>query len=171
VWGQLEAGLPLQNAGGADKLWERSWQKSDLSDENFRVRASFGGIVNTMGIDYLAVQVHYAPFAQPRKILNLDDSACLTFADDGAQGVTARNWDGATTFVNGVPGAALVEGWNHVATVSAQPVALTRVQLGHMPSARPGFPFEGTLDEVMLFEEALSLAQLGALYSAPQCAP
>lgn len=170
-WGQLVAGSPLQHAGGIDKLWGKSWRASDFSDANFRVCASFGGIVNTMYIDYVAVQIHYTPYALGRTLIGLTGGLELAVADEDSMEVTLRGDPGATVVVNGaVGGALLADQWNHVAVTSSLALAVSDLRLGGSV-ANPMFPFHGTMDEVLLFEEALSVYELEALYRAPSCAP
>jgi hypothetical protein len=170
-WGQLIVGSNLRSAGGADKLWGRGWSVQDLDDANFRVRASFGGLVNTMNIDYLVLEVHYAAYENPRKLLKLSDGIKLEFVAGGSSQLSISGWPGATLYVNGVPGSTLTSGWNHVVIASDTAIAVSDLQLGHVTSEYRAFAFQGDLDDVLLFGDALSAAQVDTLFQTPSCLP
>jgi hypothetical protein len=168
-WGQLILGSSAQSAGGPDKLWGRTWTASDLSDANFRVRAKFGGLVNTMNLDYIEVQVQYSDYANPRNILNLNDSAQIEYTGSGLD-IAASNWPGATIYVNGAAGSTLTSGWNQV-VVTGQAISVSHLELGNVTSESPAFAFQGSLDDVALYDQALSALQVTRLYQAPVCGP
>jgi hypothetical protein len=170
-WAQLVAGSPLQHAGGPDKTWERPWNSTEFSDSNFLVRASFGGIVNTMYIDYVAVQVHYAPFALGRSILSFDDRTELAFRNQAGGELAMRGANSAVTLVNGVAEGALTPGaWNHVIVLSDYPLPVSDLRLA-IPQALPGAAFQGAMDELVMFEELLTPDELAGFLNTPACAP
>jgi hypothetical protein len=168
-WGQLIASSSTQSAGGPAKLWGRTWSASDFSDANFRVRATFSGLVNTMTLDYVEVQVNYSDYANPRNILNLNDSAQLEFTG-AATTIAATNWPNATIYVNGAPGNTLAAGWNQVA-VTGSPLNVTNLQLGNVTTESPAYAFQGSLDDVALYTGALSALQVERLYARVNCSP
>jgi hypothetical protein len=168
-FGTLVLGGGSESAGGPDKLWGRTWSAEDLSDANFRVRGTYGGLVSGISLDYIEVQVQYSDYPNPRNILNLNGDARLEFTGSGLD-IAATGWSGATLYVNGAPGAALMDGWNQV-VVTGPAIDVSQLQLGNVTSESPAFSFEGVLDDVALYTEALTALQIGRLYAAPDCGP
>jgi hypothetical protein len=164
-WGQLIVGSNLRQAGGVDKLWGREWAGGEFSDASFRVRASFGGIANAMALDYVGVQVEYAPQTLARTVMGLRPGVYIAFAGDSLASV---GWP-ATTYVNGAANGRLRDGWNHVAVVGSESITASNVQLGAATLDSLSFPLEGLLDEVMLFGAPLTAAQIEGLGRAPGC--
>lgn len=168
-WGQLIFGSNRRQAGGPDRLWGRRWTVSDLSDDNFRVRGGFGGIANSMALDFVGVEVSYVETATPRTILALGPSITLQHAGSDGMGVSTSGWPGSVVYVNGEADAALADGWNHVAVVSQDAVTASEVRLGSTTALAPlSHPFAGTVDDVALYEEALSERDVAGLV-APEC--
>ncbi len=164
-WGQLILGTNLRHAGGADKLWARTWSADEFSDANFRVRATFNGIANAMSLDYVGVALSYPEQTLARTLLGLSPGVYLTFADATVRSV---GWP-ATTYVNGTVDGALHDGWNHVALVGRAPVDATDVRLGSVTLDSLSIPLDGVLDDVRLFGGPLSSAEIQDLAAA--CAP
>ncbi|MFT3925519.1 MAG: hypothetical protein QM778_23470 [Myxococcales bacterium] len=159
----------LSSYGGPDQLWGRSWQAQDFTDANFRVRVVLGGLVSlAASIDYITVQLAYTNAQNPRNVLNLSDGAKVEFAD-AAGAISATNWPGAMTYVNGVAGARLGADWNHVLITSSQALGVTQLQLGDVKSEAAGTAFQGTLDDVMFFAETLTATQAQVLAQSPEC--
>ena len=159
----------LSSYGGTNQLWGRSWQTQDFSDANFRVRVRLGGLLGlTASVDYVSVQVKYTDYANPRNIMNLNTTAKVEFIND-LMGIAATGWPGATTYVNGVPGATLGNDWNHIVITGAQALTVNQLQFGNVTSESPNFPFDGLLDDVALFQESLTAEQVGLLYEKPKC--
>ncbi|MFT3925518.1 MAG: thrombospondin type 3 repeat-containing protein [Myxococcales bacterium] len=159
----------LSTYGGVAQLWGRSWQRSDFSDANFRVRVRLSGLLGlAASVDYLTVQIKYSDYQNPRNILNLNASAKVEFVDTQL-GMAASNWPGAITYVNGVPGATLGSDWNHVVVTSAQAIDVSQLQLGNVTSESPSFPFHGLLDDVVLFGATLSASDVATIYRSPTC--
>jgi len=153
--------------GDKDQLWKRTWQAQDFSDENFRVRVTLGGLVSlAVSIDYVSVQIKFSDVADPRDIIGLNESVKVAFVD-AQMHVAALSWPGATTYVNGVAGAALSGDWNHVVITSAQAIDVTDLRLGGAGS--PSSPFEGLLDDVSLFDEGFLPAQVAVQQQSPEC--
>jgi hypothetical protein len=170
-WGQLIAGSNLRQAGGLDRLWGRSWTSEDFLDANFAVRASFGGIANSMAIDYLAVQVHYTEQTTPRTLLSVGESTRLEFAADGSRKLAPIDWPDARVYVNGKLDAPLTEDWNRVVVTTSAPNAGSGLLLGSAESAFLTFPFHGHMDELLLFEAELSPDEIEVLDQASAGAP
>jgi hypothetical protein len=166
-WGQFIGGSDLRQAGGPDTLWGRSWTAADFSDQNFRVWGSFGGIANSMGLDFLAVAVHY--LARSSTVLALSSQASITLRD--GKTIASVGWPGSSVFVNGRAGDALSEGWNQVVIVSQTGISASDVQLGNDPTSYPGAAYRGLIDDVALLDVALTPAQAARLYEAPGCGP
>jgi hypothetical protein len=164
-WGQLIVGSNLRQAGGVDKLWGRTWTPSELSDDNFRVRASFGGLVNAMAVDYVGVTIEYAPQTLGRILIGLRPGVYVAFIGGTLQTV---GWP-ATTLVNGVANGSLREGWNHIAVIGQSALSASDVQLGAAALETLSFPFDGLMDDVLFFGEALTASQVEGLARAPGC--
>ncbi len=165
-WGQLVAGASDRTAGGPDKLWGRTWTRNELSDASFRVRAKFGGVVNTMTLDYLQVQIHYLDVPRPRGVLKLSDEVGVSFTSDGA-GLSVSNWPGAQVYVDGQVGAQVGEGFSHVVVTSFEAVSASALEFGR--TAAQGYPLHGVLDDVRAYEAALTGAEVDALWTEQSC--
>jgi hypothetical protein len=161
TWAQLIAGSNSRQAGGPDRLWGRTWTSADFLDENFVERGSFGGIANAMNVDYLAVQLHYDEQATPRSVLSLTEGTRVTFADGGSMALAITGWPGARVYVNGQLDAELALDWNHVVITASNPKRASDLRVGAAPSAFLDAPFQGAMDDLMLFEAELAPAQLG----------
>jgi hypothetical protein len=166
-WGQFIGGSDLRQAGGPNTLWGRSWTATDFSDQNFRVWGTFGGIANAMGLDFLAVQVHY--LAHSSTVLALSSQASVTLLD--GETIVCSGWPGSSVFVNGRAGETLSEGWNQVVIVSQTGISASDLQLGNDAASSPGAAYRGLIDDVALLDVALTPAQVARLYDAPGCDP
>lgn len=156
TWGQLIGGSNLRQAGGADKLWGRTWTVDDFSDDRFRVWASFGGIANAMGLDFLGVEVHYSAQAAERTVLTLSEVTSIELAGLDGKTIATSGWPGSSIFVNGRAGGALGDDWNHVVVVSQTGIAATDVQLGNAVTGQPSSPYHGLMDDVALLDVAIT---------------
>lgn len=148
TWGQLIAGSNLRQAGGADVLWGRSWAVDDFSDERFRVWASFGGIANAMGLDFLSVEVHYTLPPPERTVLTLNATSSLALGGADGKSLVTSGWPGSSVIVNGVAGGTLGDDWNYVVVTSSTGVPASDVQLG----AGTRSPYHGLMDDVILLD-------------------
>lgn len=157
--------------GGEDQLWGRTWQPQDFNDQNFRVRVKLGGLLSfTASVDYITVQIKFTDYANPRNIMSLSETAKVAFVD-AQMGFAASGWPSAITYVNGVAGSSLSGEWSHVVITSPEALAVSALQFGNVTAEAPSFPYLGLLDEVMLFEESLSAAQVKALHGSAACGP
>jgi hypothetical protein len=167
TWAQVIVNSQLRQAGGPDRLWDRSWTAANFLDENFAVRASFGGIANSMDIDFLSVQVTYVEQATPRTLLSLGDDTRVEFARDSSRALTLVGWPDARIYVNGSLNAPLTNEWNQVVILSSTPKVASDLRLGDYDSTFLTAPFQGALDELVLFAEELSPAEIGTPYALP----
>jgi hypothetical protein len=169
-WGQLIIGSNLRQTGGPDKLWGRTWSAADFSAANFRVRATFGGIANAMSLDYLGVEVEYTEQATPRSILQLNPQTRLEFLDPEGRLLATSGWPGSAIYVNGSLAGELGAGWNHVVIAGPEGVAPMEVRLGMaQPAETLSFPYDGLMDEIILFSEDLTVEQIARLAEQALC--
>jgi len=163
----LSLGGTLYTCGGPKDTWGRSWSAGELSDANFRARVSFSVVLGTLNLDYLAVNVHYAPFTTGRGVLNLNASTRVSFV---GQSLTTSGFPGGTQlYVDGVLGAQLDSGWHHVVIASPSGVSMNAVELGRALSTSPSFA--GRLDDVRFYIQTLGPAEIDALHNHVDCAP
>jgi hypothetical protein len=155
--------------GGKDQSWGRTWQPQDLTDENFRVRVALSGLLSfTASVDYVSVQIQYSDYANPRNILSLSTTTKVEFTD-AQMTFAATGWPGATTYVNGVVGGTLSSDWNHVVITGTESIDVNQLQLGNVTAESPGYAYQGLLDDVALFDEALSAEQVQGLAGLAGC--
>jgi hypothetical protein len=162
----LSLGGSLYRCGGATNTWQRAWSASELSNQNFRARVTFSGVLG-LNLDYLAVNVHYAPFTAGRSVFNLNASSRVTFADQNLllTGLPA----GTIVYTDGAPGALVGSGFRQIAIVSPTPIVMSNVLLGESIQSAPNF--HGRMDDLRVYEEALSAAEIATLFERPACAP
>lgn len=170
-WGQLIAGSDLRQAGGQNKLWSRTWTADDFSADHFRVWASFGGIANVMGLDFLGVEVWYAPQVTARAVIALSPGASVGFGGADGRSIVTSGWPDSSIFVNGRLGGTVDDGWNHVVIVSQAGITASDVQLGSAPASQLSFPFQGLMDDVVLLDDALTPEEVSELDQPRTCSP
>jgi hypothetical protein len=147
-------------------LWAHSaWTQAELSNPNFRVRVRYGGLLSSISLDLLQVNVHYASYTQPRNILQLDASTQLEFAGQSLRliGFPA----GSVVYVDRAVASGVDGAYHHVAIVSPAPINVSALQIGTVAS--DPLPFDGSLDELKLFTQPLSPADLNTLSTNPSC--
>lgn len=158
----LGLGAETQVAGGENDTWGRAFTPEELSDANFRVRASFQGLLGSMAIDHVQVKVYHTPYEQGRGLLSLGEATHVQFGS-GAQ-LALSGWEGASVYVNGVLGAPLGDDWNHVVITGPQVVGGSEFHIGYVPGERFAQPFHGALDDLRVFEETLSADHVRTLF-------
>ena len=94
-----------------------------------------------------------------REIIALTAAAQVEL--DGSSQVTATNFTSPTVYVDGVVAATIDSGWRHVVVTTGTAVNATAVQLGQAGATF----FDGRLDDVRLYNRALTAAEVKQLYN------
>lgn len=163
--GLIELGNNVTTFGANNRNWGRAWQSSELNDNNFRVRVRAGGLLGTATLDHLQVNVHYASYTQPRAIMRFSGTSRLEFAGQNiaAVGLPA----GTQIYVDGALGSNVPAGFHHVVVVAPTAIDASAMQLG--AASGGSLSFDGQLDDVKLFTQPQSAANVSTLYNDPTC--
>jgi hypothetical protein len=154
--------------GGAGDGWGRVWLARELRDATFRVRLSKQGInfsPMTPGVDHLQVRVHHAAIVQSRPILSVRPGVRVELTETGV--ATTGFPPGTTIIIDGAGERALDSAFHHVVIVSPSAIDASDVQLGGTDDSH--LALHGVVDDLRLFTEALTPAQIDLLYRSPAC--
>lgn len=164
--GLIEAGSNTTTFGTPTQLWGRgAWSASELNNANLRVRVRAGGLLGTASIDYLQLNVHYDSFTANRNIMRLSGSVQLELA---GQTVSARGFPAGTQiYVDGALRSNVDTSWHHVVISSPSNIDVSGLQLGGVTGESPSF--EGLLDDIKLFNQPQSAANVQTLFTMPTC--
>jgi hypothetical protein len=149
--------------GGRDDTWGRVWSASDFSNASFRLRLTASPRwLGTVSIDEVRVEVFYAVVAD-QKIVDINGTAQIEVA--GGE-ITATGFSGTTAvYVDGSPGSILTAGWHHVGVTNTTGVNASAFRLGRTAT---GY-FQGLLDEVRIYDRALSASEMAFLSGDESC--
>lgn len=126
----------------------------------------FGGLVSTVSLDQLQVNVHYTSYTEPRNLMQLNASTRIDFSSQTLRLVGFPL--GTVVYIDGVSAnTSLNTAFHHVVIVSPSALDVSALQLGAV-TTRP-LPFDGILDEVKLFSQPQSAANANTLYANPAC--
>lgn len=162
----LNLGTDAFVCGDANSTWgHASWTAAELGNANFRVRVRYGGLLSTISLDLLQVNVHYASYTEPRNIMQLNASTQIEFSGQSLRliGFPA----GTLLYVDRVQASGVDTAFHHVVIVSPSALNVSALQLGAV-SADP-LPFDGVLDEVKLFTQPMSAADVNTLSTNAAC--
>ena len=91
----------------------------------------------------------------------------LTIAKDSSGALRLVDWPEARIYVNGSLDAPLTNEWNHVVITSSTPKVASDLRVGDFASAFLSVPFEGAVDELLLFEQERSPEDIATPYVPP----
>jgi hypothetical protein len=154
--------------GNASSIWGHTpWTQAELANANFRVRVRYGGLLSSISLDQLQINVHYASYTEPRNILQLNASTQLEFA--GQSMLLVGFPAGTVVYVDRAlaPGTNLDTAFHHVVVVSPATIDVSALRIGAV--AADPLPFDGLLDEVKLFTQPLSAADVNTLSTNAAC--
>jgi hypothetical protein len=155
--------------GGATDTWGHAFTPSELGAP-FRLRLQSAGVpllTLSQGVDSVAARIHFAPISVPRVVMTLAPGVRVELADSGVSLVGFPA--GSVIYVDGEVGSVLGAGFHHVAVVAPSALAASALSFGG-PSAA-GALLDGALDDVRIYDAALSASQVRTLYQDPTCAP
>jgi hypothetical protein len=162
----LSLGADAFACGNASSLWGHTpWSQSELSNANFRVRVRFGGLLSSISLDQLQVNVHYASYTEPRNIMRLNASTQLEFSGQSLRLVGFPA--GSVVYVDRAVGTSVDTAYHHVVVVSPSAIDVSAFQIGTVSS--DPLAFDGVLDEVKLFSQPQSATDVNTLYSNSAC--
>jgi concanavalin A-like lectin/glucanase superfamily protein len=94
-----------------------------------------------------------------REVINVDGSAKIEV--DGSSQVTATNLTSPTVYIDGVAASTIDDDWHHVVVTTGTAINAATFQIGQ---AGASF-YDGRLDDVRLYDRALSPAEVQQLYT------
>ncbi|HEX6239873.1 MAG TPA: thrombospondin type 3 repeat-containing protein, partial [Polyangiales bacterium] len=162
----LNLGSDAFQCGNTGDVWGHTpWSQAELNNANFRVRVRYGGLLSSISLDLLQVNVHYASYTEPRNIMQLNATAQLEFSGQSLRLVGFPA--GSVTYVDRASGSNLDTAYHHVVVVSPSAINVSAFQIG-TASSDP-LSFDGVLDEVKLFTQPLTSTDVNTLYAVPAC--
>lgn len=97
-----------------------------------------------------------------KKIMNVDGTKQLEI--NGSSNVVATNFPSATIYIDGVASSAIDSNWHFVTIVDTSGVNFSTMDIGHVS----GGYFPGTIDDVRIYNRALSQNEINILYNNGQ---
>lgn len=155
--------------GGASDTWGHAFTAAELGAP-FRLRLESAGVPLlplSQGVDALTARVHITPVALPRVVMVLAANVRVELTEGGLSLVGFPA--GSAIYVDGAPGSALGAGFHHVAIVT--PSALTASALSFGGPSSQGASFDGVLDDVRIYDAALSASDVLTVFRSPACLP
>lgn len=164
--GLIELGSNTTTFGGTNQLWGRaSFSAGELSNASFRVRVRAGGLLGTASVDHLQVNVTHDSYTAHRNVMRLNNMQQVELA---GQAISARGFPtGTQIYVDGALRSNVDTNFHHVVIVSPSNLDVSALQLGGVTGEPPSF--DGVLDDVKLFNQPQTAADVRTLYTLPTC--